>query len=64
MSQAIKSINTPLGAASGNTRGPIGEESDFSLINYLPALLPLIGAALMVTARIKVGAGRFRTMER
>ncbi|MFN7270652.1 MAG: cytochrome c biogenesis protein CcsA [bacterium] len=57
MSQAIKSINTPLGAASGNTRGPIGEESDFSLINYLPALLPLIGAALMVTARIKVGAG-------
>ena len=50
MSQAIKSINASMPAAP-----EIGLRGT-SLTNYLPAILPLIGAALMVTARIKMGA--------
>jgi ABC-type transport system involved in cytochrome c biogenesis permease subunit len=49
MAQAIKSLNASM-AASGQT----SERS--SIINYLPALLPLIGAFLLVAARIKFGA--------
>jgi ABC-type transport system involved in cytochrome c biogenesis permease subunit len=50
MSQAIKTINASIPAreTSSPWKG--------SLVNYLPAILPLIGAALMVTARIKLGA--------
>lgn len=54
MSQAIKSINTPLGTATGKVPGLDG---GVSLANYLPSLLPLIGAALMVAARIRLGEG-------
>jgi cytochrome c-type biogenesis protein CcsB len=49
MSQATKSINVPLSTA------PQFDLKRLGLLNYLPALLPLIGAALMVTARIKFG---------
>ncbi len=38
------------------TAAPGIDLQQFSIINYLPAILPLIGAALMVTARIKLGA--------
>jgi len=54
MSQAIKTIDTPLGSATGKVPGLDG---GVSLASYLPSLLPLIGAALLVTARIKLGAG-------
>lgn len=50
MSQAVKSINASIPAAP-----EIGLRNS-SIINYLPAILPLIGAALMVTARVKMGA--------
>lgn len=52
MSEAMKSVNAAL-----NIPSPGKTEFGYrSLIGYLPALLPLIGAALMVTARIKLGA--------
>ncbi|MGH9846908.1 MAG: cytochrome c biogenesis protein CcsA [Blastocatellia bacterium] len=49
MSQAIKSINASIPAQQqiGLGKSPI--------INYLPAILPIVGAALMVTARIQLG---------
>lgn len=53
MSQAMKSMNPALGA-TGSADPLTG--GGFSLASYLPALLPIIGAALMVTARIKLGA--------
>ncbi|MFN0088382.1 MAG: cytochrome c biogenesis protein CcsA [Blastocatellia bacterium] len=49
MSQAIKSIDTMPAAPEIGLRKT-------SITNYLPAILPIIGAALMVTARIKAGA--------
>ncbi len=49
MSQAIKSINATIPA-----RSEIGLGKS-SIINYLPAILPIVGAALMVTARIQMG---------
>src|SRR5262245_24009640 len=49
MSQAIKSINAAIPATP-----EIGLRKT-SLTSYLPAILPLIGAALMVIARIKLG---------
>ena len=54
MSQAIKSMNTTITGAEG---GPIGGRRDVSVVSYLPTILPLLGAALMVTARIRMGAG-------
>ncbi|MDX2032087.1 MAG: cytochrome c biogenesis protein CcsA [Blastocatellia bacterium] len=48
MSQAVKSINTMPAAPQIGMRKT-------SITNYLPAILPIIGAALMVTARIKMG---------
>ena len=57
MSQAIKSMNPSLGAATGKGSDSPGFGAQTSLASYLPALLPLIGAALMVAARIKFGAG-------
>ncbi|MGE0101698.1 MAG: cytochrome c biogenesis protein CcsA [Blastocatellales bacterium] len=53
MSEAMKSINQTLGSTA---TGESGWRAS-SLISYLPAILPLIGAALMVTARIRMGAG-------
>ena len=53
MSQAMKSMNPALGA-TGSADPLTG--GGFSLASYLPALLPIIGAALMVAARIKMGA--------
>lgn len=50
MAEAIKSINASMTAAAGK------ESRQSSIVNYLPALLPLIGAFLVVTARIKFGA--------
>lgn len=49
MAQAIKSLNASM-AASGQS----AERS--KITNYLPALLPLIGAFLILAARIKFGA--------
>ena len=52
MSEAMKSVNAAL-----NVPSPAKSEFGFrALSGYLPAILPLIGAALMVTARIKLGA--------
>lgn len=50
MAEAIKSINASMTAAAGK------ESRQSSIVNYLPALLPLIGAFLVVAARIKFGA--------
>lgn len=49
MSEAIKSINASA-AAHIELRRP-------AILNYLPALLPIVGAVLMLLARIKVGTG-------
>ena len=50
MAQAIKSLNASIAGspAAGERRG--------SIKNYLPALLPLIGAFLLLAARVKLGA--------
>lgn len=50
MAEAIKSINASMAAATGS------EPRQSTLVNYLPALLPLIGAFLVLAARIKFGA--------
>ncbi len=50
MAQAIKSLNASIGAAA------VGGERRSSITNYLPALLPLIGAFLLLAARVKFGA--------
>lgn len=55
MSEAMKSINQTIGSGGAATTG-MGWRG-MSIMSYLPAILPLIGAALMVTARIKMGAG-------
>ena len=53
MSQAIKSINEAMGATEVvATTGP----RKSLITNFLPAILPLIGAFLMLAARIKLGA--------
>jgi ABC-type transport system involved in cytochrome c biogenesis permease subunit len=49
MSQAIKSINAP-SAAPLDLRRP-------AILNYLPALLPIVGALIMLYARVRVGTG-------
>ncbi len=54
MSQATKSINVAIGAA-GAARPDLGLQQPL-IISFLPAILPLIGAALMVMARVKLGA--------
>lgn len=48
MSEAIKSIHAS--AAPLELRRP-------AILNYLPALLPLVGAVFMLLARVKVGTG-------
>jgi ABC-type transport system involved in cytochrome c biogenesis permease subunit len=49
MSQAIKSINASMaGASEVNLRRP-------AIFNYLPAILPIVGALLMLLARVKFG---------
>jgi len=50
MAQAIKSLNASMAASAA-----AGERRS-SITNYLPALLPLIGAFLVLAARIKFGA--------
>ncbi|MDQ3011847.1 MAG: hypothetical protein M3X11_14200, partial [Acidobacteriota bacterium] len=50
MAQAIKSLNASIAAS------PASGERKSSIKNYLPALLPLIGAFLLLAARIKLGA--------
>jgi ABC-type transport system involved in cytochrome c biogenesis permease subunit len=50
MSQAVKSINASMPAKPALGLGA------FPLVNYLPAILPIVGAALMVLARVKLGA--------
>jgi ABC-type transport system involved in cytochrome c biogenesis permease subunit len=54
MSQATKSINAVINTSSAAGAGI--DYKRFPIIGYLPAILPIIGAALMVTARIKYGA--------
>ncbi|MGH9769437.1 MAG: hypothetical protein ACREAB_18595, partial [Blastocatellia bacterium] len=53
MSQAIKSINEAMGAPE-KVASPIGPLKS-SITNFLPAILPLLGAFLVVAARIKLG---------
>ncbi len=51
MGQASNSINVPVASSPGFGVGNI------KLVKFLPALLPLIGAGLMVAARKKLGPG-------
>ncbi len=50
MAEAIKSLNASMAAASAKD-----EQRNF-LVNYLPALLPLLGAFAVLAVRIKFGA--------
>jgi ABC-type transport system involved in cytochrome c biogenesis permease subunit len=59
MSQATRSINDTLKVSAPVTPGFLAPLS--SLSNFLPAILPIIGAALMVTARIKLGGSAVPT---
>jgi ABC-type transport system involved in cytochrome c biogenesis permease subunit len=54
MSEAIKSINAAMGAAE--SAAPAFDPRKSSIKNFLPAILPLVGAFLMLGARIKLGA--------
>lgn len=49
MAQAIKSINASMAASQATG------ERQTSIVNYFPALLPLLGAFLILAARIKFG---------
>jgi ABC-type transport system involved in cytochrome c biogenesis permease subunit len=53
MSQATKSINAAINASAPAPEIELGR---LSILSYLPAILPLIGAVLMVIARVKLGA--------
>ncbi len=53
MSQATKSLNATIDTSA--TSGPDFRLGRFSILKFLPAILPLIGAALMVIARVKFG---------
>jgi ABC-type transport system involved in cytochrome c biogenesis permease subunit len=53
MRQATRSINETLKVPAPAAPGFLAPLA--SLVNFLPAILPIIGAALMVTARIKLG---------
>lgn len=55
MSQAIKSINATMGAKEAATSQPVGL-GKLPFVNFLPAILPLVGAFLLLGARIKFGA--------
>jgi ABC-type transport system involved in cytochrome c biogenesis permease subunit len=59
MSQATRSINETLKVPAPVAPGFLAPLS--SIVNFLPAILPIIGAALMVTARIKLGASAVPT---
>src|SRR5262249_4430115 len=54
MSEAMKSINAAMRAKEA-TGPPIGL-GKFPFTNFLPAILPLVGAFLLVAARVKFGA--------
>jgi len=54
MSQAMKSINAAMGAKeAAATQTGLGK---LPFANFLPAILPLVGALLVLAARIKFGA--------
>ncbi|MGH9936730.1 MAG: hypothetical protein ACREAM_10825, partial [Blastocatellia bacterium] len=54
MSEAMKSINAAMSAKeAAATQISLGK---LPFANFLPVILPLIGAFLMVAARIKLGA--------
>jgi ABC-type transport system involved in cytochrome c biogenesis permease subunit len=55
MSQAMKSINAAIAAKEIAASEPIGL-GRLPFVNFLPAILPIIGALLVVAARIKFGA--------
>ncbi len=54
MSEAIKSINATISAKEAAGGRPVGL-GGFPLANFLPAILPLVGALLLLGARIKFG---------
>jgi cytochrome c-type biogenesis protein CcsB len=54
MSQAMKSINAAIGAKEAAV--PQIGLGKLPFANFLPAILPLVGAFLMVAARVKFGA--------
>jgi ABC-type transport system involved in cytochrome c biogenesis permease subunit len=57
MSQATRSINEALKVPAPISPSFLAPLS--SIVNFLPAILPIIGAALMVTARAKLGTSGF-----
>jgi ABC-type transport system involved in cytochrome c biogenesis permease subunit len=59
MSQATRSINETLKVPAPTAPGFLAPLS--SIVNFLPAILPIIGAALIVTARIKLGGSAVPT---
>ena len=50
MAQAANSINASIAAAAAK------ESQGSGIANYLPSLLPLVGAIVLLAARIKFGA--------
>jgi len=54
MSEAIKSINAAISAKEAAASRPIGL-GKLPFANFLPAILPLVGAFLLLGARIKFG---------
>jgi len=54
MSEAMKSINAAMRAKEAT--GPQVGLGKFPFTNFLPAILPLVGAFLLVAARVKFGA--------
>jgi ABC-type transport system involved in cytochrome c biogenesis permease subunit len=55
MSQAMKSINAAIAAKEVAASQPIGL-GKLPLVNFLPAILPIVGALLVLAARMKFGA--------
>ncbi|HKX26299.1 MAG TPA: cytochrome c biogenesis protein CcsA [Blastocatellia bacterium] len=59
MGQATKSINATMNASVAAEKGLNWRQ--LSISGYLPAILPLIGAAIITTARVKLGASAVPT---
>lgn len=59
MSQATKSINAAINTPA--TAAPDVDFGRFSIKSYLPAILPIVGALLILAARIQLGASAVPT---
>jgi cytochrome c-type biogenesis protein CcsB len=57
MSEVINRANLPIADDSPNSNASATEDWQFT--SYLPAILPIVGAIIMVLLRIELGEGRF-----